>query len=484
MNLDRRNFCQGVSAALVGSAAVLAGCGQMPLAATGNGRPARGTYLVRGGSIITMDAALGNIHRGDVLVTDGAIRAVGMTIPVPAGAEIIDATDMIVMPGLIDTHYHMWSALGRNFPADGGFSYFPAKNAISPLFTPTDSYNSVMLGLAELANAGVTTVHNWSNNTRSPAHADAELRAHKDSLLRARFAYGHPDLLDRNKPIDFADLDRVKREWFGADAPLDGLIHLGVNLRGMSQSEPAVFHREMALVMERNLPRAIHTGQSPPNINDAADYERRGYLGPDLLIAHYVVGNESDFAAMVRTKTPLSFSTYSDLRLGRAGDARAALMMMRKAGLTISLSCDAAMIGPPNMFELMRATWNLGVPWQGTPSALQPAIDFAEVLRMGTLNGAVSLGLGRTTGSLSVGKRADLLLLRANDINMAPFAQFETTIVQAATPENVDTVMVDGRIVKRKGKLVAYDVERIVAQAKESARRLRITVGGRLAFPE
>jgi cytosine/adenosine deaminase-related metal-dependent hydrolase len=481
--LSRRRFHQGLAAAALGASGILSGCAAASSSRREGEMPARGSYLIRGGAVVTVDPKLGSLARADVMVRDGTIVEIAAAIAPAPGVEILDATDMIVMPGLIDTHYHMWSALGRNFPGDRGFSYFPAKNAISPLMTPEDTYNSVLLGLAELANAGVTTVHNWSNNTRAPAHADAELRAHRDAMLRARYAYGHPDLLDRKALIDFADIDRVRGEWFGRGSALDGLVHLGVNLRGMSQSEPTVFHQEMEMVMKRGIPRAIHTGQSPPNINDASDYERRGYLGPDLLIAHYTVGSERDFEAMARTKTPLSFSTYSDVRLARAGDARAALMMMRKAGLTVSLSVDAAMIAPPNLFETMRATWNLGVPWQGTPSATQTPVDFAEILRMGTLNGAIGLGLGAVTGSITVGKRADLILVRTNDINMAPMGKIDTTVVQSANPENVDTVMVEGRILKRKGKLVGFDVERIVAQARASAQRLRSQVGGRLAEP-
>ena len=105
------------------------------------------------------------LPRADILVRDGRIEAVGPDLAA-AGAETIDATDMIVMPGFVDTHYHMWSAVGRNFVGDG-FGYFAAKNATSKLFEPADFYNSVMLGLVELANAGVTTVHNWSHNTRT-----------------------------------------------------------------------------------------------------------------------------------------------------------------------------------------------------------------------------------------------------------------------------------------------------------------------------
>src|SRR5882724_1488025 len=189
----------------------------------------RGSYLIKGGAVITVDPALGTLPRADVLVRNGRIEGVGPDLA--AGAEVIDASDMIVMPGFIDTHYHMWSALGRNFTADNGFGYFPAKNATSKLYSADDFYNSVMLGLVELANAGITTVHNWSHNTRTPAHADAELRAHRDAMLRARYAYGHIDQMPRNQPLDFTDIDRVKRDYFASGSAFDGLLTFGVNLR-------------------------------------------------------------------------------------------------------------------------------------------------------------------------------------------------------------------------------------------------------------
>ena len=102
---------------------------------------------------------------------------------------------------------------------------------------------------------------------------------------------------------------------------------------------------------------------------------------------------------------------------------------------------------------------------------------------MATLNGAKALGIGDVTGSIAVGKRADIILIRGNDINIAPVADVEASVVQSATPANVDTVLVDGRIVKRSGKLVAYDVDKIVRDAKASALRIRTAAGGRLTPP-
>ena len=140
-----------------------------------------GPSLIKGGAVITVDPNIGTLPKADVLVRDGAIAEIGSDLN-EKDIEIIDAADMIVMPGFVDSHYHMWSTLGRNFISDHGFEYFPAKWATSGLYEAADFYNSVLLGLAELANGGVTTVHNWSHNNRSPQHLDAELNAHRDSV--------------------------------------------------------------------------------------------------------------------------------------------------------------------------------------------------------------------------------------------------------------------------------------------------------------
>ena len=477
--IDRRTFAKLAGATAIGSLAAPA----LISRSSGQGAAApiaRGNYLIKNGAVITVDPALGVLPRGDVHVSNGRIQAIGADLTA-AGAETIDATDMIVMPGFVETHHHMWSSLGRNFTGDGGFGYFPAKNATSKLYEPIDFYRSVTLGLVECANAGITTVHNWSHNTRTPAHADAELQAHQQSMLRARYAYGHVDQMPRNEPLNYADIDRVKTAYFGTGSAFDGLVTFGVNLRGLSQSDEPAYFEDMKQALDRKLKVALHAGQSGPNTLDAGDYDKKGWLGPNLLICHYIPASDSDAAAMARTKTPLSFSTLSEMRLSRTGDAREALLRMRKAGVLISLSFDATSIAPLNMFETMRVTWNLGLPWKGTPTESLPEMTFHEAIEMGTLNGAKALGLGDITGSLTVGKRADIILIRGNDINIAPVANVETAVVQAAAPANVDTVMVDGRIVKRGGKLVAYDVDKIVREAKESALRIRTAAGGRLA---
>jgi cytosine/adenosine deaminase-related metal-dependent hydrolase len=430
----------------------------------------RPTLLLRGGLVLSMDPAIGIRHDCDVAIRDGEIVEVGPGLSLD-GAEEIDASGMIVMPGLIDSHWHMWSSVGRNFIAEG-YEYFPAKMATSAHYAPEDFEASVLLGLVEAANAGITTVHNWSHNTRTPEHADAELRAHRAGLLRARYAYGHRDMLPVDEALSFTDVDRVAKEWFGAGSPFEGTVHLGVNLRGPDLGEMAVFHEEMAEARARSLPVAIHTMQGGHTEVRAPELAERGYLGPDFLICHFIAATAADRQAMAEAGTPLSYSVHSELRLADAGDPRAALLNYHHDGVVVSFSIDATSLHPINLFEAMNVAWNMGIPWESSDTANLPALTFRDVLEMATINGARALGLEQVTGSLTPGKRADVLLVRGRDLNVAPVVDPESTVVRSVTPANVDTVIVDGRVLKRGGRLLHVDVPAVVAHAEEAARRV------------
>lgn len=439
----------------------------------------RSEYLLKGGIVVSVDPDIGILPSADVHVSGGRIVDIGPGLDAD-DAEVLDASGMIVMPGFVESHWHMWSSIGRNFISEG-FEYFPAKWATAGAYEPDDFYRSVMLGLAESLNAGITTVHNWSHNTRTPAHADAELSAHRDAALRARYSYGHRDGLPGNEPLEFTDIDRVAAEWFGDPSPLDELLHLGVNLRGPDLGELSVFDREMQDARARALPVSIHTVQGGTTAVSVPALEARGYTGPALLICHFLAATEDDREAMVRTGTPLSYAVHSELRLGDAGDPRAALLRMLAAGVCVSFSIDATSLAPVNLFEAMNVAWNMGIPWAGSDTEGLPAITFRRCIEMATINGARALGLAEVTGSLTPGKRADIIMIRTDDLNVGPVVDVESTIVRSATPANVDTVVVDGRVLKREGELVALDPRHVVAQAQLASHDVRTRAGGRLA---
>ena len=169
--------------------------------------PARGEFVVRGAHVLSMDDAVGDLPGGDVHVRNGTIVAVAANVNAP-GAQVIDGKGMICMPGFVDTHWHHWTTFLRPVMRadDPKRTYFPVTFALGVHYTPEDSYRAVRLGLAEALSAGVTTTHNWAHNVRSPAHADAEVRAMRDSGLRGRFAYGPALGMPNDKPMDIADM--------------------------------------------------------------------------------------------------------------------------------------------------------------------------------------------------------------------------------------------------------------------------------------
>jgi cytosine/adenosine deaminase-related metal-dependent hydrolase len=451
---------------LIGTAAALGATALAPRAAQAE-LPGRGAFVIRNAIVLTMDPALGDFARGDVHVRDGAIVAVGSDLAAP-GATAIDARKMIALPGLIDTHNHIWNATCRNIVREGPqLGYFPTVLALGRQYTPEDTYRGVRLGCAELLFSGVTAVNDWSHNIRSPAHADADVRALRDTGIRARFSYGtYQGGPPPEQTMDIADLERMAREWRALSN--DGLLTLGMASRGVSSSPrgtaavPAV-RRDWEAARALKLPITLHTGGA----GIIALLEKEGLLGPDVQLINTTSWDDADRERIAKSGAHVSITPHSEMRYSY-GLPR--FIELLKLGLKVSLSVDTAPVaGTNDLFAAMR----LMMDTQFVRSKDPMSVTARQVLEMATINGAWDLGLDDKIGSLTPGKRADLILVRADTLNMAPLGDPVTAIVRSAQPWNVDTVMVDGRILKRDGRLTALDADDVVARAVESLAGLK-----------
>ncbi|HEY7302347.1 MAG TPA: amidohydrolase family protein [Xanthobacteraceae bacterium] len=459
MHLTRRRF--------IGDATALAAAGLSARRVGAADLPSRGEFIVRGAHVLTMDPALGDIARGDIHVRDGEIVAVGTDLSAP-GSPTIDARAMIALPGLIDTHNHLWNSTLRSLVREGPEKgYFPTVLALGKEYAPQDTYRGVRLGCAELIYSGVTTVHDWAHNIRSPAHADADVRALIDTGIRGRFSYGTyqggpaPD-----ETMDIADLRRMHRNW--ADYASEGRLALGMASRSVSTSPrgsvtlPAL-HRDWEAARSLALPITIHTGGK----GIVEILEREGLLARDVQLINTTAWDEADRARIAKAGAHVSITPHSEMRYSY-GLPRA--LELLRLGLKVSLAMDTAPVaGSNDLFSAMR----LMMDTQFVRSRDPLSISARQVLEMATINGAWDLGIADRVGSLTPGKRADLILVRANDLNMAPLGDPVTAIVRSAQPHNVDTVVVDGRVLKRDGRLTALDPDEIVAEAAESLAGLR-----------
>ena len=432
--------------------------------------PARGEFVLRGGHVLTMDASLGDLPEGDVHVRDGAIVAVGRSLDAPR-AQAIEARDMIVLPGFVDTHWHLWCTALRlvvraDDPQEG---YFPTTIRLGRHFTPQDSYAGVRLGVAEGLLCGITTVHDWSHNTLSPHHADAELQALRDIGIRARFSYGTPQGLAADRTMDLADLARVQREWTG------DMLSIGACLRtpgaaGARGSIPVeLFRTELDAVRRLGLQATIHCG--PKGLIDLIG--RNNLLGPHLLLVHPQGMSADELKMIGDSKSPWSIAPVIEMSYSAVRNGIIQYAELARLGVPLGLSIDASAATNADFFNVMRALmWS---DWQrsGAPLRLKPK----RLVELATSEGAKLIGLGDRTGSLTPGKRADLSMIRTTDLNMAPLRDPYYAIVFQGQPSNVDTVMVDGRILVRGGRLTAVDVAQLAREAAESARGVEERAG-------
>jgi cytosine/adenosine deaminase-related metal-dependent hydrolase len=476
--LDRRSMLKGTAA--LGALAATSGgafAQRAPAAHTAAAGPAaplpaRGEFLIRGATVLTMDASLGDLAAGNVHVRDGAIVAVGAQVNAP-GAQVLDGGGTICMPGFVDTHWHLWTSLFRPYVradvADRG--YFPVTARLGPLMAPEDSYRSVRLGLAEALSAGVTTVHNWAHNVRSPEHADAELSAMRDTGIRGRFAYGPAQGMPDDQPMDLAGLARVKRDWM----PGDGLLALGICSRNVGSLNVggagargvitiAMVKTDWGGARTLGLPITMHTSGASPIMA----LEQAGLLGPDVQLVHPLLTTPEERAILKARGVSYSTAPAGESRRP-ASVGEVQLGELLDAGVKVSLSTDHTTNGSCDPFVAMRILFNLH---QHRIGAKVP-LTLKRLLQLATLDGAVDLGIADRTGSLTPGKRADLILVRTTDINMAPAGDPYEALVSLAEPANVDTVMVDGRILRGGGRFTAQDHAKVVAEAQESLLALR-----------
>jgi 5-methylthioadenosine/S-adenosylhomocysteine deaminase len=439
-----------------------------------------GRTLIADALVLTMDDELGTLPRADVLIDGANIAAIGTGLPRDANIDVIDGRDRIVMPGFVDTHRHMWAAMLRGCACYGdlGTYFHDVVFTYGANFTPDDTYASVRFGLAEAVDSGITTMHAWEHNIQTPAHADAALQALTESGMRGRFSYGpssDPEagssFAQGSQTIDLDDVLRVRRERFATD---DGLLHLGIACRGVDYSQPEIWQREFAFAREHGLPITTHTMMTAHDVERVraiSVYEEHEALGPDVLLVHAIHTNDAERAYLARTQTPVSLSILSELRTGMGIPP---IVEMMAAGVPLCLSVDTmAASDNSDYFAVLRATLLVPRGQHGDATVYQPD----QVLRHGTIDGARAMGIADHTGSLTPGKRADLIVLRASDLNLAPINVADGQVVLAAQPRNVEHVWIDGVQRKRDGELVDVDVETLVGNAQAAVAGLSERLG-------
>lgn len=425
-----------------------------------------GRLLVKGGCVLSMDRSVGNHAEADVLIEDGVIREVGPGLR-SRDAEVIDAADTIVMPGFVDTHRHAWKTLFRNLGGGGAGERKVGPAIYGPHHGPEDVYAATLVGLLGAIESGITTVVDWADVMVGPLHREAILSAHADAGARTVLVYAAPSWADA-VTVDIASIGRPERE--------ETTFAFGPRDPGVTGVDDVA--GEWSLAREKGLRIHTHVGRDTADRGVVAALGSRGLLGDDVTLVHCTNLGPEDLDAISSTGTRVSLTPASEMAAGYGAPPLQAFIDRNvRPGLGVGNEMEA----PGDLFAQMRAANSLQhatlfdlklAGKAGVPNLLSTR----EVIRYATIDGARAAGLADVTGSLTPGKRADILVLRADTPNIAPINDPIGAVVWGMDTSNIDWVLVGGEPLVREGSLVA-DVAAVRRIAKESQHRVASAAG-------
>jgi len=469
-------------------------------------------YVIRGGSVMTMDPKLGDFVKADVLVDGKKIEKIGPNLHA-GGAGEIDARGKIVMPGFIDTHHHQaWTAIRSSIPdsilIDDGTGtpsaqqnyFFNVLGALQPTlpgfanhFRPQDVYISELFGGLSQLDAGVTTVLDISQIHHSRRHSDEAVRALKDTGRRAMLGFFESagNIPGNEYPTDAA---RIAGNLSGHD--LVGFVMGGeVYLGNATTRQSWTIGRQLGVLVAAHIlsPFGIRpildqlTGVSPPVVDFSGADLSGIHVGPDNLFIHMTGMSDPAWQEVKKVGARVSIAFPIEMNMRHGSPPILKMQSFKDPAFEPSISTDVETNMTADFFTQMRSAMtmqrmvvNQAVldsgpipvnPWPPGPGLgnnLPPLLNVRDVLRFATINGAKHLRLDHKTGSLTPGKEADIIILDATHINVFPVNHVPGAVVQMMERSNVETVIVAGKVRKWKGKLLDVNLGRLRRELENS----------------
>jgi cytosine/adenosine deaminase-related metal-dependent hydrolase len=439
--------------------------------------------IITNGTVVSLDPEVGDLEDADIRIEDGEIVEIGHGLSA-SNAAVIDATDHIVLPGFVDSHIHLAQTQVRGIAGDWSLmgEYFEHMlGNITGLYQPEDHYLGGLFGSLEKLYTGTTTALDWSYpNTLE--HGERAVDALSDAGLRAVYTYGPPG-------------DDAAKWWFESDVGLpegnvrelydgkirdDDLLGLALGLRGPDFCVDETALGDLELARELGVLATIHMGAALwPSSVYSEDYQGFGCLhdelGPDVNISHANHFSQDDIDHAVDRGASFSVSPEVEMQMGHGIPATGKVLA---AGGRPTWGVDVCSDVNGDLAEQMRMGLQVQRMFdnqeilEGNEEVTEVSITCRDTLEMATIEGAKALGMEDEIGTLTPGKRADVILLREDDFLTAPSHDPIQTVVFQSDPSHIDTVLVDGEVVKRDGELTNPLVEEEFDRFVQSGRRL------------
>lgn len=432
-----------------------------------------GSYIIKNATVVSVDKAIGTVSDCDVLIEDGIIKDVGPNLKYASNPTVIDGTDAIVSPGFIDTHRHTWQTQLRTIGSDYVLSDYilNLRQIYGASYTVQDAYLGNYVGALDSIDNGITYLIDHSHIVNSPEHADAAIKGLQDAKIRATFCYAmyanphwegscmDKDREEKTPDWRFHDTKRVAEQFFKSSQPTD-LLRMGFAL-----SEPDLTPIEQ-LVKEIEYARSIgckvitghfNFGKWDPGNCIIRQFGQRGILGPDMILSHGNTLRDDELEFVAKHGCGISSTPDTELQMGMDHPVA---FKAKDRGCIASLGVDVCCSAPADIFAQMRLLLQAQRHrehdvQESAPLKMCRRCD--EVLEMATLGGARAVGLEDVIGSITPGKRADLLITRCDAPRLVPVHDPVGALVLYANGSDIDTVMINGEVVKSGGKLTNVD---------------------------
>jgi 5-methylthioadenosine/S-adenosylhomocysteine deaminase len=424
--------------------------------------------LLRGAHVVSLAPNRPDTERVDILIEDDRIAAMGQYLD-PTG-DVVDLTDRIVIPGLVNAHLHTWQTALRFAGADWSLLEYLAHTHghVARQFTPGDMHIGTLAGALNQINCGTTTVGDWCHNCLTPGHADAAVDALSTAGIRAVFlhgtAHGGP-----TKPHDVREIDRLLDGLIAKNA----LLTVGMAIKGPQLSASDVAIADLRAALERGVIASMHQSAGSPgpgwNAVGAA-----GLWGPHANIVHGT-GLTDEWVKRL-ADAGVSFTSTPENELGQ-GHCTAITEQLWRAGAAPSLGTDTETAVSGEVLTAARITLarQRGLAHEQELhrtglSATTAALTSKQALSWATVHGARALGLADKVGHLAPGMRADLVVIDARALNLWP-AHDPIAAALHAGIANIEAVMIAGRWRKLHHALVDTDIGEVKDRLQQSGER-------------
>ncbi|WP_108647789.1 amidohydrolase family protein [Polynucleobacter rarus] len=442
------------------------------------------TILIRGAAIVTMDA-LGEISKGDILIEDDKIKDISLHIDAQADEEI-DAQGYILVPGFINAHMHTWQTALRALASNWTLlEYFQKMHSgLAKVFEPEDLYIATYMGALNQINCGTTTLVDWCHNNKTPEHNDAAISGLLESGIRSAFFHGTPKPEPKPGETPFWEIPHPKHELLRLmkNYESNSLLTIGCAVLGPHYSTLDVALHDFAMAKELGIVASMHQGGGPARTPEGWQVlESKGLLGPHINIVHGHALSDEQLKRFCDLGMSFSATAENEMTQGHGHPLTGRLRALGKAP---SLGVDLESVCSGEMFIQARVALGIqrsldNFEYRELHGSIPPTstITTREALSWVTIEGAKMLGQENRIGSLAVGKQADLVMIRATDINMQPVNDLVSSVVMQTSLANIENVMIAGTWQKRHGALLAKNVPSKVQDLNASANKIKQALG-------